>query len=91
MNDSSTWTRLADTPVPYDSSLAMLKGQVLAIGGAGSIFGESPMGLIHCYDAATNLWRAKGEIPTPRCRVLTAVLNSIELVVWWEKRTMLHY
>ena len=31
----SVWTKLADIPVPYGASLTTLRGQVLAIGGAG--------------------------------------------------------
>ena len=73
----SVWTRLASIPVEKDSTLATLRGRVLAIGrGAGN-----PTGAIHCYDVATNSWSVISEMPTPRSRVLTAVLLSNELVV----------
>ena len=71
------WTTLADIPVWY-SSLATLRGRVLAIGEKD---GGNPTGAIHCYDAATNSWSAVGSMPTPRYYALTAVLPSNELVV----------
>ena len=75
----SVWTRLASIPVEEDSTLATLRGHVLAIGGDDD--DGDPTGVIHCYDVATNSWSVIGEIPTPRCNVLTAVLPSNELVV----------
>ena len=75
----SVWTRLASIPVEEDSTLATLRGHVLAIGGIDDDYDQT--GAIHCYDVATNSWSVIGEIPTPRCRVLTAVLPSNELVV----------
>ena len=65
----SVWTSI---PAPWWSSLATLKGRVLAIGGGSKI---------HCYDVATNSWSVIGETPTPRARVLSAILPSNELVV----------
>ena len=75
----SVWTRLASIPVEEDSTLATLRGRVLAIGGYKDHSGGT--GAIHCYDVATNLWSVIGEIPTPRYSVLAAVLPSNELVV----------
>ena len=74
----SVWTRLASIPVEEDSTLATLRGHVLAVGGhiSGTATGD-----IHCYDVATDSWSVIGEMPTPRFRVLTAVLPSNELVV----------
>ena len=77
----SVWTRLASIPVEEDSALAPLRGHVLAIGGYCSYIYGGPTGAIHCYDVATNSWSVIGQIPTPRYRVLTAVLSSNELVV----------
>ena len=73
----SVWTRLANIPTPQMSTLATLRGRVLAIGGRD---GVNPTGAIHCYDVATNSWSVIGEMP-PRKWVLTAVLPSNELVV----------
>ena len=78
-SDCSVWTRLASIPTPHGSSLARLRGRVLAIGGHDGA--RNPTGAIHCYDAATNSWSVVGEMPTPRSEVLTAVLPSNELVV----------
>ena len=75
----SVWTRLASIPVEEDSTLATLRGRVLAIGGMDDDDGVT--GAIHCYDVATNSWSVIGEIPTPRYQVLAAVLPSNELVV----------
>ena len=77
-SDCSVWTRLANIPAPMRSTLATLRGRVLAIGGQD---GDNPTGAIHCYDVATNSWSVIGEMPTPRYLVLTAVLPSNELVV----------
>ena len=74
----SVWTRLASIPTPRWSSIATLRGRVLAVGGK---CGGYPTGAIHCYDVATNSWCVVGEMATPRSGVLTAVLPSNELVV----------
>ena len=74
----SMWTRLASIPVEEDYTLATLRGRVLAIGGKKY---SGPTGAIHCYNVATNSWSIISEMPTPRRRVLTAVLPSNELVV----------
>ena len=76
---SSVWTRLAHIPRLNDSSLATLRGRVLAIGGYDKL--GNPSGAILCYEVATNSWSAIGELPTPRYLVLAAVLPSNELVV----------
>ena len=75
----SVWTRLANIPTPKWSTLATLRGRVLAIGGGRGV--GYPTGAIHCYDAATNSWSVIGETPTPGYGYLTAVLPSNELVV----------
>ena len=75
----SVWTRLARIPVEEASTLATLRGRVLAIGGDDGA--DNPTGAIHCYDVATNSWSVIGEILTPRSNVLTAVLPSNELVL----------
>ena len=60
----SVWTRLANIPTSHWSSLEILRGHVLAIGGEDG--DDNPTGAVHCYDVATNSWGAVGEIPTPR-------------------------
>ena len=80
-SDCSVWTRLANIPTPQGSTLATLRGRVLAIGGTDSGPGVNPTGAIRCYDVATNSWSVIGEMPTPRSQVLTAVLPGNELVV----------
>ena len=77
-SDCSVWTRLANIPASRMSTLATLKGRVLAIGGKDD---GNTTGAIHCYDVATNSWSVIDEMPTPRFWVLTAVLPSNELVV----------
>ena len=76
------WTRLANIPVPYGSSLVTLRGHVLSCGGADQHPGNDPTGAVHCYDAATNSWSVVGEMMIPRYCVLAAVLpGSHQLVV----------
>ena len=82
----SVWTRLANIPTPQMSTLATVRGRVLAIGGRDD---GNPTGAIHCCDVATNSWSVIGEMPTPRFVVLTAVLPSNELVVVGGKGTRL--
>ena len=77
----SVWTELAAVPVRYYSSLVILRGCVLAIGGADDLFSGNPTGAIHCYNVTTNSWSVIGEMPTPRSDVLAAVLPSNDLVV----------
>ena len=75
----SVWTRLASIPTSEGSSLATLRGRVLAIGGF--CYYSGPEVGIHCYDVATNSWSLISEMATPGREVLTAVLPSNELVV----------
>ena len=84
----SVWTRLANVPTPQMSTLATLRGRVLAIGGAYSRYNPRPTESIHCYDVATNSSSVIGKMPTPRYSALTAVLPSNELVVVGGKGTM---
>jgi hypothetical protein len=77
-SDNSMWTKLASIPVE-NSSLATLKGHVLAIGGSDSD-GFSTRA-IHLLDVATNSWSVVGEMPTPRLWALTVVLPHNDLVV----------
>ena len=79
-NSGSVWTRLPDTPT-YNTTLATLRGSVLAIGGSDKCVGGTPTGAIHCYDSSTNSWSVIGEMPTPRYGTLVADLPSNELVV----------
>ena len=75
--EDSVWTTLAHIPIKL-STLATLRGHVLAIGGKDD---DNPTGAIHCYDVATNSWSSIGEMPTPRYHALTAVFPNNELVV----------
>ena len=78
---NSVWTKVkqADIPVPYYTSLATLRGQVLAIGGKDQL--GTPTAAVHHYNRSTNSWSVIGEMPTPRARPLVAVLPSHELIV----------
>ncbi len=79
-NDSvSVWSRLADTPVEFDTSLVTVREHILAIGGCDGC--QHPTADIYCYDVATDSWSVIGQLPTPRFRVLTAVLSSNEVIV----------
>ena len=87
-NGGSVWTRLADIPVRYTSSLVTLGGHVLAI--TSQDCNGRLTGAIHCYNKATNSWSIIGEMPTPRYDVLTAVLLTNKLVVVGGSITMLN-
>ena len=77
----SVWTTLTDIPVPYNTSLSTLRGQVLAIGGSDQLNYGTPTGAIQCYDRSTNSWSVIGEMPIPRYHTLVAVLPSNKLIV----------
>ena len=77
-NSTAVWTELTNIPVPYNTNLATLRGQVLAIGGRDEH--DTPTGAIHQYDRRTNSWKHIGEMPTSRRRPLIAVLPSHELI-----------
>ena len=71
-------TGLAGIPV-QSSTLATLKGHVIAIGGKDATY--KYMGAIHCYDAVVNSWTIVSEMPTPRSDALSIVLPGNKLVV----------
>ena len=74
----SVWTRLPNTPT-YNTTLATLRGHVLAIGGSDGY--SIPAGAIHCYNRHTDSWTNIGDMPTARFDTLVAVLPSNSLVV----------
>ena len=86
-NGGPVWTRLADIPGHYTSSLVTLGGCVLAITSEDCNFRLT--GAIHYYNKATNSWSIIGEMPTPRYCVLTAVLPTNKLVVVGGNRGLL--
>ena len=73
-DSGSVWTKLADIPVPYHTTLTTLRGHVLAIGDS------APTGSIHLYSKNSNSWSVIGEMPTPHCLALVAVLPSNKLI-----------
>ena len=89
-SSGSVWTQLADIPVRYWASLTTLRGRVLAIGGIDQLLGNTPIGVIHCYNKSTNSWSVIGEMPTPRYDTLLAVLPSNELIMigGWDNMQM---
>ena len=83
IDGSSVWTQLPNIPVPYWASLTTLRGHVLAVGGSDNMLLNigTPLGTIHLYNRSTDSWIMIGEMPSPRCSILVAVLASNELVV----------
>ena len=88
-NGGSVWTRLANIPVRYTSSLVTLGGRVLAI--TSKDCNGRLTGAIHCYNKATNSWSIVGEMLTPRSDVLTTVLPTNKLVVVGGKTNLNRY
>ena len=76
----SVWTKLADIPVPYHTSLTTLRGRVLAIGGSDQMWDGTPTGAIYLYSENSNSWSVIGEMPTPRYFAKVAVLPSNKLI-----------
>lgn len=74
----SVWTAEMDVIPASHSSLVTINNRLVAVGGkcAGGV-----IGLIHCYDEVTDSWKVVGEMPTPRCDALTAVLGNQLVVV----------
>ncbi|HEY3568079.1 MAG TPA: hypothetical protein VGP73_09105, partial [Thermoanaerobaculia bacterium] len=70
------WTRRADLPVARDAlAAATVDGKLHALGGRrGSPAGERTTGAHEEYDPASDSWRRRRPMPTPRCSLATAVL-----------------
>ena len=78
--DTQVWTRLPHTN-QYSVSLVSLGGRLLALGGSDNL-STSPKGDILCYNENDNAWGAvSGWIPSPRFRILAAVLEGGQMVV----------
>ena len=75
---SQVWHQLADTPVTL-SSLAILQGQLLAVGQCESDDKETTA--IHMYNTTTNSWEVISHMTSPQCQCLVAVLPHNELMV----------
>jgi N-acetylneuraminic acid mutarotase len=76
---TDTWTTKADMPTQrWLLATSVVNGKVYAIGG-GNVLDSGLPGLstVEEYDAATNTWSAKADMPTPRLGLATCVVNGV--------------
>lgn len=84
--DSEVWTRLSHTN-QYSVSLVTLGDCLLALGGSDNL-STTPKADILCYDEKDNNWgTVTRQIPSPRFRILTAVLEGHQVMVVGGKNT----
>ena len=78
-SSTSVWHRVADAPV-YSSTCAVIKGELLAVGGRGD--NGKPSSAIYQYNPKTNFWLdLVSNTPTARWRSLVAVLPTNEMMI----------
>ena len=76
----SVWSRRGTIPVQYAPTLAMVKGQILAVGGKTA--GDVSTADIYRYSQERDSWDVIGCMPTARSHVVAVVLvPTNELVV----------
>ena len=76
----SAWNTLADTPT-YQPAVAVLAGNLLAIGGKETSEGGADMKEVYMYSRSTNFWIYINDLPAPRSLTTAAVLSSTEILV----------
>ena len=74
----SPWQSLPDTPLDYSTTLVLINGALLAVGGGKYHTGSSA---IHMYQPSSNSWVKAGELPTKRDTSGCIVLPSGEILV----------
>ena len=83
-SSGSAWKKLPNPPGPtYDPAVAVLAGNLLAIGGDEKTgWGlPEPKEEIYMYSPSTNSWIYNSELPAPLCSTAAAVLSSTEILV----------
>jgi len=76
---AGAWRKRADMPTPRgDLSTSAVNGKIYAIGGweGTNIFSANVSPTVEEYDAATDTWTRKADMPTPRVVVSTSVVNG---------------
>ena len=78
----SAWKILPNTP-RYRSAVAMLAGNLFAIGGNKTCTsrGGATMKEVYMYSPSTNSWIYISDLPAPRSMTATAILSSTEVLV----------
>lgn len=83
--ESQVWTRLPRTH-QYSMSLVTLGDCLLALGGSDCL-STTPKADILCYNEDNSWSVVTGQIPSPRFRILTAVLEGNQVIVVGGKNT----
>ena len=87
-NDTqSAWKTLPNTPT-YLPAVAVLAGNLLAIGGYETSKGGADKKEVYMYSHFTNSWIYVTDLPAPRSRTAVAILSSTEILVigGWDSR-----
>ena len=76
----SAWKTLPNTPT-YQPAVAVLAGNLLAIGGKKTSKGGADMKKFYMYSPSTNSWVYISDLPAPRSDTVAAVLSSTEVLL----------
>ena len=76
----SAWKTLPNTPT-YQPAVAVLAGNLLAIGGKETSEGGAAKKEVYMYSPSTNSWIYISDLPAPRSGAAVAVLSSTEILV----------
>src|SRR6266536_2213760 len=69
------WTKLAAFPEPAEELLGVAAGGKMYV-FCGLAPGWKPIGMVYEYDPATDTWRARTPIPTPRNHATAGAING---------------
>ena len=77
--DTNSWT--TKTPMPTSRSMTaahVVNGKIYVIGGMGDFEGSvwPPISKVEEYDAVTDTWAVKSDMPTARSALMSAVYND---------------
>lgn len=74
---TNTWTTKFPMPTPRQGlALAVVNGQIYAIGGKDPTQAANGLSAVEVYDPASDAWTRKAPMPTPRWGLGAAVLNG---------------
>ena len=76
--NTDTWSRIDDMKSKrFGGSLAVIKGQLVAIGGRSNWSHTPPVSTIEVYDKETDTWRLSGSMKNPRTELGVGVVRML--------------
>jgi N-acetylneuraminic acid mutarotase len=78
INNDTGWTTKASMPTArYYFGTGVINGKLYVVGGATTITGGTPVGILEVYDPISNTWATKAPMPTIRRELSAATVNGI--------------